>query len=39
MGHMRSLCRGAGSVFDADKLGTSSEHKAKRFIDERESAK
>ena len=26
-------------VFDADKLGTSSEHKAKRFIDERESAK
>ena len=20
MGHMRSLCRGAGSVFDADKL-------------------
>lgn len=26
-------------VFDADKLGTSSEHKAKRFIDERDSAK
>ena len=26
-------------VFDADKLGTSSEHKAKRFVDERDSAK
>ena len=26
-------------VFDADKLGTSSEHKASRFIDERGSAK
>ena len=26
-------------VFDADKLGTSSEHKAKRFVDERDNAK